>query len=327
LSVERELANRLAVGVSYLYVHGENLIRARDVNLPQPITVQYPVFDPTGTTFLGDYYSVDTFSTWQFSRSLNCPFPPCINPLTRPIPQLGAINVFESAASSDYHGFTASVRRRMTSGLYFRAAYTWARSLDDTQDALVAGRPATVENSYAPSQRAPSVTDQRNRFVLSWIAEPHPFHRSHEILGYLFNDWRFANVVTFGSGRPVDARIFGDANRDDNTANDRLPGVLRNSFVGPDYSTVDFRLTRTIHLSERFRLEFIAEAFNLMNRDNKRMTSTDDGFNNDAGSFVPIDKLIKTNYFPAYYRKSPYFLQPSSAYAPRQVQFALKLTF
>ena len=326
-SVEREIANRLAVGVSYLYVHGENLIRARDVNLPTPMAVQYPVFDPTGTTFLGDYYTVNSFATWQFTDSMTCPYPPCVNPLKRPIPQIGAINVFESAASSDYHGFTASVRRRMTSGLYFRAAYTWARAVDSGQDALVAGRPSTVENSYAPSQWGPSVTDQRNRFVVSWIAEPHPFHRSHEILGLFFNDWKFANIITYGSGRPVDARIFGDANGDDNTYNDRLPGALRNSFIGPNYATADFRLTRRFHFRERFRLEFIAEAFNLLNRDNQRMTITDDGFNNNAGSFVPFDKTIGNKYFPAYYRTSAGFLHPTSAYAPRQVQLALKLTF
>lgn len=327
LSIEREMAERLAIGISYLYVHGEHLIRARDVNLPDPILVQYPVYDPTGTTFLGDFYMVDSFSTWQMTRSLTCPYPPCINPLARPIPQIGAINVFESAATSDYQGFTASVRRQMTSGLYFRAAYTWARALDDGQDALVAGRPSTVENSYSPSQRAPSVTDQRNRFVLSWIAEPRPFHRNHELLGRLFNDWRFANIVTYGSGRPVDARIFGDANRDDNTYNDRLPGVLRNSFVGPDYATVDFRVTRIFHLSERFRMELIAEAFNLLNRDNLRMEITDDGFNNHAGSFIAMDNSIGTKYFPAYYRTTANFMQPTGAYAPRQVQFALRLTF
>ena len=86
-----------------MYVHGVDLIRARDVNLPPPVNVSYPVYDPSGTNFLGTYYDVDSFSTVQPTRSLTCPFPPCINPLARPIPQLGSINVFESAASSVYH--------------------------------------------------------------------------------------------------------------------------------------------------------------------------------------------------------------------------------
>jgi len=77
----------------------------------------------------------------------------------RPIPQIGAINVFESAASSVYHGLTVSLRRRMTSGLYFRLAYTFGHAVDDGQDSLVAERPVTVQNSYATSaERGPSVT-------------------------------------------------------------------------------------------------------------------------------------------------------------------------
>src|SRR5579883_2408600 len=99
LNLERELADRFAAGISYMFVHGQNLIRARDVNLPAPVTLTYPVFDETGTNFLGSYYDVASFSTWQMTRSLTCPFPPCINPLARPVPQLGAINQFDSAAS------------------------------------------------------------------------------------------------------------------------------------------------------------------------------------------------------------------------------------
>ncbi|HEV2114469.1 MAG TPA: TonB-dependent receptor, partial [Terriglobales bacterium] len=129
LSVEREIAERMAVGASYLFVNGQNLIRARDVNLPVPTLVSYPVFDDSGNNLLG-YYSVDSFSTWQLSQSMTCPWAPCINPLQRPIPQLGAINVFESAATSTYHGLTVSLRRRMTHGLYFRVAYTYAHAID-----------------------------------------------------------------------------------------------------------------------------------------------------------------------------------------------------
>jgi len=104
-----------------LYVHGENLIRARDVNLPTPTQYSYPIYDPTGNTFTNSYYTVDSFSTWQTQQSFSCPFPPCLNDVARPIPQLTAINQFDSAATSIYHGMTVSLRRRMTSGFYFRS--------------------------------------------------------------------------------------------------------------------------------------------------------------------------------------------------------------
>src|SRR3989475_12431588 len=110
----------------------------------------------------GTYYDVASFSIWQFSPSLTCAVPPGINPLVRPISQLGAVNVFESAASSVYNGATLSIRRRMTGGLYFMLSCTFAHALDDGQDALVAGQPAAVQNSYTPnSERRSRVTDQR----------------------------------------------------------------------------------------------------------------------------------------------------------------------
>jgi hypothetical protein len=328
LSVEKELAPRMALGVSYLYVHGEHLIRARDVNLPPPIVLSYPVYDDTGTTFTGDFFNVQSFSTWQMTPTLTCPFPPCINPVVRPVASVGSINEFDSAASSVYNALTVSVRRRMTNGIYFRAAYTWAQAIDDTQDALVAGSPASVQNSFdTQAERGRSVTDQRHRLVFSGIWEPKPFHAEHATLQKVFNDWRFSAVFTAGSGRPVNARIVGDANQDGNTSNDRLPGFRRNYFTGPNYISTDLRVARRLPLGDRFQLEILVEAFNLMNRENLRVNLSDDGFLNSAGQFVKIDKTIGFNQFPAHFRLSSGFLSPTNAYAPRQVQIGLRLKF
>ncbi|HZQ22191.1 MAG TPA: TonB-dependent receptor [Terriglobales bacterium] len=328
LSMEKEIVDRLAVGVNYLYVHGVGLIRARDVNLPPPMTLAYPIYDSGGNEFAGTYYNVDSFSSWQETQSLTCPFPPCINALARPSPQLGAVNQFESAASSVYNAFTVSVQRRMTHGLYFRLSYTLAHAVDDGQDALVAGRPATVQNSYSPrSERGPSVTDQRNRLAFSWVVEPRPFDRAHALLGTAFNNWKVSGVFTYGSGRPVNARVYGDPNQDGNDGNDRLPYASRNSFVGPDYATFDGRLTRRLYAGARLKIDLMAESFNLFNRDNKRVQITDDGFINGAGQFVGYSKTIGVKHFPAYYARPASFMAATDAYAPRQMQLGIKLIF
>jgi hypothetical protein len=309
-------------------VHGQDLIRARDINLPQPIAMTYPVFDSGGNSFLGFYDTVDSFSTWQLTRSITCAFPPCINPLARPIPKLGAINEFDSAASSDYHGVTLSVRRRMTRGLYFRLGYTFAHAIDDGADALIAGRPSLVQNSYAPnSERGSSVTDRRHRVVFSWIAQPKPFGRGSELPGHLFNGWKISSITTIGSGRPFDAKVFGDPNQDGDTSNDRLPGLGRNALVGPDYATTDARLSRDIHLGDRLKLVLLVETFNLMNRTNYRVTITDDGFQNTAGTFVQYDQQVGQRYYPAQYRYPTSFSKATDAYAPRQVQFSIRLVY
>lgn len=328
ITLEKEIAARTTIAVSLLNVRGEHLIRALDVNLPQPIALTYPLFDSTGSIFSGGYYTVDSFATWQFTRSLTCPWPPCINPLGRPIADLGAINEFQSAASSNYNGGTLSINRRVARGAYLRFSYTYARAMDDGQDALVAGQPATVQNSFNPSaERGPSVTDQRHRVVAAFSAEPRFFHRGHEGLGRLFNDWKISTVVNYGTGRPYNATVAGDPNQDGNSLNDRLPGYTRNAFTGPDYATTDVRLTRTIRFRERYKLNLVAESFNLFNRDNQRVAITSNGMIASASTFVQNSVSANIAPYPGYYSLPGNFMKPNAAYAPRQVQLAVKFIF
>ena len=210
----------------------------------------------------------------------------------------------------------------------FRLGYTYALSIDEGQDALLAGRPATVQNSYAPSsERGNSVTDQHNRFVFSWIYEPRAFHGGHGLLGKLSKNWKNSGVVTAGSGRPVNATVIGDANQDDNSSNDRLPAARRNSFVGPDYTSADMRISRRIYVRKDVKLDFSAESFNLFNRLNRRFQLTDDGIMSNAAQFNYGTKRIGINYFPAHYQVPTNFIKATSAYAPRQIQFAVRMSF
>lgn len=328
LRLEREFGSGVTGEVSYLYVHGVDMIRARDINLPPPVYYSYPIFDSTDTSFENAFYPVASFATWQNTYSFSCPYPPCINPLVRPISQLGAIDQFESAASSVYHGVTVSLQKRMSRGMYFRLSYTLAQAIDDGQDALVAGQPATVQNSYSPnSERGPSVTDQRNRLTIAMVEEPHPFDSQHGILSAIFNHWKASAVVTYGSGRPANATVSGDPNQDGNTGNDRLAGYGRNAFLGPDYATMDMRVGRRIKLGGHLRLELTGEAFNLLNRDNKRYGITDNGFYNSSGQFIKYAQSVDGVYYPAYYQRPASFMKANSAYAPRQVQMSLRLNF
>ncbi len=328
LTLEKEIVDRTTVAVSLLNVHGEHLIRALDVNLPQPVALTYPIFDTTGSIFQGSYYTVDSFATWQFTRTLDCPWPPCISPLGRPIAALGSIDEFQSAASSYYNGATLSINRRVARGTYLRMSYTYARAIDDGQDALVAGQPATVENSYNPSaERGPSVTDQRHRIVAALSSEPRFFHRGHEMLGRFFNDWKFSSVVNYGSGRPVNATVSGDPNQDSNDLNDRLPGYSRNAFTGPDYATADLRITRMFRFHEKYKLNLIAESFNLFNRDNQRVAITSNGMIASASTFVQNSVTANVAPYPGYYELPNNFMKPNAAYSPRQIQVAAKFIF
>ncbi len=326
LTVQHQFGDSIVATVSYAYVRGVHEIRSLDVNLPKPTVVDYPVYNDTGSVFLG-MYSVDSFTTWQTTPSVTCPYPPCINAVQRPNPQLGAINSYQSDASSIYNGLTISVKRQMSHGMYFQVGYTLAKATDDGPDALVVGRSGNVQNSYATSlEWGPSVNDQRNRFVAAWVAEP-KFHFDQGILKTLANNWKFSSIVTAGSGRPVNATVAGDPNGDGDFYNDRLPGYTRNAFIGPDYFSTDMRITRTIRCGERMVWTLVAESFNVFNRTNSRVQISDDGFYNSAGEFVAYTTSVKGTVYPGQFLMNWQFLTPTNAYAPRQVQFSLRLSF
>ena len=228
LTLEYGIGANLTASASYLYVHGEHLIRSLDVNLPKPTIAEYPIYDDQ-SVFTGDYYSVASFAATQTKRTVDCPYPPCLNDVQRPDPRLGTINSFESAANSDYNGLTLLLKGKVGKRLFVRVGYTFAKAIDDGPDALVVDRPGNVQNSYATQfERGLSVTDQRHRVVASSVYEPASFHYEQPVLNALFNNWKVSTVITAGSGRPINATMAGDANRDDNSYNDRLPGVGRN---------------------------------------------------------------------------------------------------
>jgi hypothetical protein len=77
----------------------------------------------------------------------------------------------------------------------------------------------------------------------------------------------------------------------------------------------------------RYKLELVAEAFNALNRDDKRVVITDDDFSSAATDFVQYSNTIGIKYFPAYYQKTANPVAATAAYAPRQIQFALKFIF
>jgi hypothetical protein len=216
----------------------------------------------------------------------------------------------------------------MTHGLYCRLAYTYAHAIDDGQDALVAGRPATAQNSYSPSsERGNSVTDQRQRFFISWIYEPRALNGGQGWMGKISKGWKSSGVFTAGSGRPLNATVVGDANQDGNSDNDRLPGMRRNSPFGPNYATTDMRLARKLYSRKGLKLGFTAESFNLFNRLNRRFRLTDDGSMSNAAQFQYGTQHVGNNYYPAYYQVPTSFMRATNAYAPRQLQFALRLGF
>lgn len=80
----------------------------------------------------------------------------------------------------------------------------------------------------------------------------------------------------------------------------------RNRFVSPDFFEVDLRLSKRIPLGERWKLDLIADGFNMLNRTN--VAAVNQLCDPAAGATCSAG-------------------QPTAAYDARQFQFALKLTW
>ena len=76
------------------------------------------------------------------------------------------------------------------------------------------------------------------------------------------------NLVCCVCGQPYTAVVNSDLNADGNSRNERAPGTSRNQFRLPAIYTVDPRITRNVNITERAKLQLIAEAFNLFNHQN-----------------------------------------------------------
>jgi len=81
-----------------------------------------------------------------------------------------------------------------------------------------------------------------------------------------------------------------------------------------------------VRLGDRCKLNLIAESFNLLNRDNQRVTITSNGLANSATTFVQ-NFVTAIAPYSGYYQLPTNFMKPTAAYAPRQVQLSAKFIF
>jgi hypothetical protein len=263
LSYQRQLTNTLMAEVAYAGSRARNLIWVGNINEVQP---------GPGS---------------QASRRL-----------IQPLANVATINYFDPANRSSFNSLQLKLDKRFADGLLFLASYTFGKSLD------YAGSPASGGGSVGGPQsvtlfdqsRGPSGFDTKHRFVLSWVWEL-PFGEGHAIadggiLKPLLEDWQFSGIVTVSTGRPFTVTLntgvnngapswpnkVGDGRLDGasaeqwfdttafvapppNTYGDSGRGVL----YAPGTQTVDVSLSRTFPVFRTFRLQFRADAFNLLN--------------------------------------------------------------
>jgi len=115
----------------------------------------------------------------------------------------------EQSGASTYNSLQASVSHRFTQGLYFQAAYTFSKSIDNSSGSAFQDELNGLIHSGnlfdVNSNRALSDFDRTHRFVISYVYEL-PFARMLNIknsgIGKLAHGWQINGATIFQSGTP-----------------------------------------------------------------------------------------------------------------------------
>jgi len=304
VAVEFEPLPNTSVSISGLHIRGVHLGSFYNVNQPDP-TATVTVHDSQGRSGLKNAYC---------SVVPACPFTPGVR--TFPI----AI-YFEATSrwDSQYDGLLINVTKRLSHNFSYGVSYTWSKSIDDGPNPSFVLIPQDSQNFRA--ERALSSDDVRNRLVLNGtVATPKTWN-------LLARDFEFGLIATIQSPMRFTKFAGFDANGDIFGNNDRVGIESRNTFVGDNFRSVDFRLGRTIPFKEHRSLELLAEAFNLFNRTNIRFFNTVYG----AADFCPFNPTaFGCPATPSGFREgspNPLYGSPRAVFNPRQIQLALKFNF
>jgi hypothetical protein len=265
----------------------------------------------------------------------------------RPIPAIDSfIGWFRSAGWSNYNSLQTRVEKRFSHGLTFLASYTWSHALDIASNAdLGAQNGGDFRYAIHPEWEYGNADfDVRHRFVFSYLYEL-PIGHGKSLLGnasgvtnQILGGWQVGGITSASSGNSftvVDAN--GVANSDgqqrpdlagDPNAAPCVPGTFfntcaftdpalgsfgnvgRNTLRGPGYQIWDFSLFKNFPITERTKLEFRAEFFNVFNHPNLQFAKSG-----------PQNSINTTTF------GTPEFGFLTAARDPRQIQLALKLSF
>ena len=183
----------------------------------------------------------------------------------RPNPTYGNNSQYSSLADSHYDGLHVSFVQRPVRWGNYRVSYTYSKALDNVGEFFFS---SPINNFNIWQDYGRSDDDQRHRLVFDgtihssmeqrhtpWQQLSHGFQLSAMLQYYSalpFNITTGANTIQGTAARPTVNGAF----------------INRNAGSGFDFLNVNARLSRTFRISERLRLEALAEAFNLLNHVN-----------------------------------------------------------
>jgi len=269
LEVERQIGSHSTLSVGYQHVRGLHLIISVNQNVP--------TCTAAGT-----------------------------NNGCRPNPNFGNDSQYSSLADSHYDGLHVSYVERPSAWSSLRFSYAYSKALDNVGEFFFS---APINNYNIWQDYGRSDDDQRNRLSVEGVVRS-PAGSAHTAWERLSHGFQLSAVLQYDSALPFN--ITTGANTIQGTgARPTINGVLisRNAGSGFDLLTLGGRLSRSFQVSERFRLEALAEGFNLTNHVNG----------------VTLNGVFGTGAYPT--NPSPTFKQITAVNDPRSMQFALRVHF
>jgi len=253
--------------------------------------------------------------------SINQNVPACsstVDPrnLCRPNPAYQNNSEYSAAGDSQYNGLMVSFQQQPAKWGSVRISYIWSKALDDVGEFFF----SSPINNFNPHQDyGRSDDDQRHRVVVDGYANT-PSGPANNVWEHVTHGFQLGGTLQYYSPLPFSA--VSGVNTIQQTAGRPCYGlpatspnctlsnmISRNTATGFDYFAINARLSRVFSLSERFKLQGITEVFNLLNRANYLIPNTTFG----------------TGIYPLAPRNT--FGQPTAVADPREIQFALRLTF
>jgi hypothetical protein len=136
----------------------------------------------------------------------------------RPNENLGAYQIYENSARSNYHALQIEGSKRYERGYQFTASYTWSHAIDDVSDVFtIAGAPILPQDGRnLRLERGSANFDIRHRFAASVLWDL-PFYGRDRGLGKtVFGDWQLASIFQAQTGQPFTLTVPFDNNFDGN---------------------------------------------------------------------------------------------------------------
>jgi hypothetical protein len=113
------------------------------------------------------------------------------------------LNMYSNGGNSVYHALLTTVSHRFSRNLFFKAAYTFSKSIDDFPASAGGdfGAGASFGNQFIPAlNRGLSAFDVRHRLTVTYVYQlPGP---DKGLTGALFGRWAINGLTTYQSGFP-----------------------------------------------------------------------------------------------------------------------------